>query len=153
MQTHATRLRELKVRYAVRTDDQGQPVLIGDALSTPRECASVLMTLLQDEPSEVFAILCLTTKHRVIAYHEVSRGTLDSAVVHPREVFKAAILANAASVILAHVHPSGDPTPSREDCELTRRLVAAGELLGIDVLDHIIVGDGRYLSFKEVGHL
>ena len=74
-------------------------------------------------------------------------------LVTPRDVFKAAILANAAAVILAHSHPSGDPTPSRDDVELTSRLTAAGVLLGIEVLDHIVVGDGRYVSFKEIGRL
>jgi DNA repair protein RadC len=109
--------------------------------------------MLQDEASEVFAILCLSTKHRVLAYHEVSRGCLDSTLVHPREVFKAAILANAASVVLAHNHPSGDPTPSPDDMTLTRRLVDAGRLIGVDVLDHIVIGDGRYVSFRERGWL
>ena len=98
-------------------------------------------------------IMCLTTKHRVIAYHEVSRGILDSTLVHPREVFRAAILANAAGIVAGHNHPSGDPTPSPDDIALTRRLAAAGEVLGVPLLDHIIVGDGRYYSFKEVGCL
>jgi DNA repair protein RadC len=98
-------------------------------------------------------MLCLSTKHRVIAYHEVSRGTLDSTLVHPREVFKAALLANAAAIIVNHNHPSGDPSPTIDDLEVTRRLVAAGEILGIVVLDHIVVGDGRYFSFKEAGRL
>ena len=112
-----------------------------------------LMTLLQDEPAEVFAILCLTTKHRVIAYHEVSRGTLDSTLVHPREVFTAALLAHAAAIVASHNHPSGDPTPSPDDVALTRRLVEVGDVIGIPVLDHIIIGDGRYYSFKEAGRL
>ena len=108
---------------------------------------------LQDQPSEVFAILCLSTKHRVIGYHEVSRGTLDTALVHPREVFKAAILANAAAIILTHNHPSGDPTPSADDLTLTQRLVEAGRLLGIDVLDHIVIGDGMWVSIMELGRI
>jgi DNA repair protein RadC len=153
MQTDMMRLRELTVRYVVKKDDVGRPIVVGRALSNPRESAAVLMSLLENEPSEVFAILCLSTKHRVIAYHEVSRGTLDSTLVHPRDVFRAAILANAASLVLAHVHPSGDPMPSPDDGELTRRLVAAGLVLGIDVLDHIIVGHGRYASFKALGLL
>ena len=98
-------------------------------------------------------MLCLSTKHRVIAYHEVSRGTLDSTLVHPREVFKAALLANAAAIVVSHNHPSGDPSPTMDDLEVTTRLVAAGEILGIVVLDHIVVGDGRYFSFKEAGRL
>ena len=149
MQTGTMRLRELTVRYSVKRTDDGQPVVVGLAMHTPRESASLLMTALQDQPGEVFAILCLTTKHRVIAYHEVSRGTLDATLVHPREVFKAALLANAAALILCHNHPSGDASPSAEDVHLTRRLVDAGALLGVDVLDHIIVGNGGYYSFKE----
>lgn len=153
MQTETIRLREMRIRYAVRRDADGQPVATGHTLSRPQDVSDLLATLLQDEPSEVFGILCLTTKHGVIAYHEVSRGALDATLVHPREVFKAAILANAAAIILAHNHPSGDPTPSPDDEALTRRLVDAGELLGIQILDHVIVGDGRYLSFQETGRL
>jgi DNA repair protein RadC len=89
----------------------------------------------------------------VIAYHEVSRGTLDATLVHPREVFKAALLANAATIVLAHNHPSGNPAPSPDDMALTRRLIDAGRLLGVDVLDHIVIGDGRYVSFRERGWL
>ncbi len=153
MQTGTMRLRELTVRYSVRKDDEGQSVVVGREMRNPREAAASLMTMLEDEPSEVFAILCLTTKHRVIGYHEVSRGTLDATLVHPREVFKVALLANAAAVILTHNHPSGDPSPSPDDLLLTRRLVDAGALLGVEVLDHIIVADGRYYSFKESSRL
>ena len=153
MQTETMKLRELTVRYAVRTDSEGQPVVVGRALSAPKDAAAAFMAVLQDEPAEVFAMICLTTKHRVIAFHEVSRGTLDATLVHPREVFKVALLANAAAIILTHNHPSGDPIPSADDVQLTRRLVDAGALLGVEVLDHIIVGDGRYYSFKEGGRL
>lgn len=153
MQTQTMRLRELTIRYAVRKDHDGQPVVVGRTLDRPSDAASALMTLLQDEPAEVFAILCLTTKHRMIAYHEVSRGTIDSALVHPREVFTAALLAHSASIVAVHNHPSGDPTPSPDDLDVTRRLAAAGEVLGIPLLDHIIIGDGRYYSFKEAGGL
>jgi len=109
MQTGTMRLRELTVRYAVRRDNEGQPVVVGRDLSNPRETAVSLMTVLQDEPSEVFAILCVTTKHRVIAYHEVSRGTLDSTLAHPREVFKAALLANAAAIVAQSSLRRSDP--------------------------------------------
>lgn len=149
MQTDTITLRELTIRYAPKTDADGHPFVVSGSLRTPAECGSVLMQLLQDQPCEVFAILCLSTKHRVIAYHEVSRGALDATLVHPREVFKAALLANAAAIVLAHNHPSGEPTPSPDDLQLTRRLVDAGVLLGIEVLDHIIVGEARYYSFKE----
>lgn len=153
MQTETMRLRELTVRYSVRKNSEGHSVVVGRALSSPKDAASTFMTLLQDEPAEVFAMLCVTTKHRVIAYHEVSRGTLDSTLVHPREVFKAALLANAAAVIVCHNHPSGDPSPTIDDLDVTRRLVSTGELLGVPVLDHIVVGDGRYFSFKEGGRM
>jgi DNA repair protein RadC len=148
MQTDTITLRELTIRYSVKADATGQPVVIGRTLSTPAASAAALVALLQDEPGEVFAILCLSTKHRVIAYHEVSGGTLDATLVHPREVFKATLLANAAAIILGH-HPSGDPTPSADDMALTRRLAEAGKLIGVDVLDHIVIGDARYVSFRE----
>src|SRR5205823_12836282 len=131
MQTQTMRLRELTTRYAVRKNHDGEPFVVGRAISRPSDAATALMAVLQDEPTEVFAILCLTTKHRVIAYHEVSRGTIDSTLVHPREVFTGALLAHAAAIIAVHVHPSGDPTPSTDDLEVTRRIAAAGELLGI----------------------
>ena len=105
---------------------------------------------LENQPNEIFAILCLNTKNKVAGAHIISQGSLFSSIVHPREVYKAAILNNAASIILAHNHPSGDPEPSREDIETTKRLVKAGEILGIDVLDHIIIGDGRYTSLMEL---
>ena len=153
MATETRRLRELTVRYTVKRDDEGRVITIGRTLTTPRESASVLMPLLQHEASEVFAVLFLSTRHHVLAYHEVGRGTLDTVLVTPREVFKAAILANAAAVILCHSHPSGDPTPSPDDVALTGRLVAAGTLLGIEVLDHIIVADDAYVSLRERGCL
>ena len=153
MQTETTTLRELTVRYSVKKDSDDQPVVVGRTIGIPSDAAAAFMAILRDEPSEVFAILCLTTKHRVIAYHEVSRGTLDATLVHPREVFKAALLANSAALVISHNHPSGDSTPSLDDIDLTRRLAAAGELLGISLLDHIVIGDGRYFSFKEAGRL
>ena len=98
---------------------------------------------------EQFICLHLDARNQVNALEVVSVGSLNASLVHPREVFKAAILNNAASVILAHNHPSDDPTPSREDIELTRRMVQAGELMGIEILDHVIVGPERFLSMKE----
>jgi DNA repair protein RadC len=153
MQTETTTVRELTVRYSIRKDSEGRSMLIGRTLSLPTDAAAAFMTALADEAAEVFAMFCLSTKHRVIAYHEVSRGTLDSTLVHPREVFKAALLANSAAILVGHNHPSGDPTPSPDDVALTTRLAAAGELLGIFLLDHIVIGDGRYCSFRELGRL
>ena len=121
-------------------------------MSRPAEVAALLWDYLKDTDREHFAALLLDTKTRLIGLTTVSVGDLTSALVHPREVFKPAILANAASVILAHNHPSGDPQPSPEDCQVTRRPSEAGELLGIEVLDHVIVGGvGRYVSLREKG--
>ena len=125
------------------------------ALAAPIDAARTARELIGDDlDREVFGILLVNTRNRVTAMHIVSVGTLSGAFVHPREVFKAAILGNAAAIILFHNHPSGDPDPSREDRELTRRLIDAGRILGIDVLDHVVLGDeGRYFSFKERGLL
>lgn len=153
MQTNTITLRELTVRYAPRRDAGGNTLAIGAHLGDTRAAADVFRVILQDEPGEVFGMLCLSTKNRVIGYHEVSRGTLDATLVHPREVFKAALLANAAAIIVAHNHPSGDPTPSADDIALTSRLMAAGTLLGVSVLDHIVIGDGRFTSFRDAGRL
>lgn len=117
----------------------------------PSDAAALLRVRLEHEPVEVCVVLLLNTKHRVIGLHEVGRGTLDSCLVHPREVFKAAIVANAAAVILGHNHPSGDSEPSPDDVALCARLRGAADILGIDLLDFVIVGDGRYCSFKESG--
>lgn len=106
---------------------------------------------LRDLPQEEFRVLLLNTQNAVVRELPISRGTLDASIAHPREVFRAAIAENAASVILAHNHPSGDPTPSPDDQKVTDQLVEAGDVLGIPVLDHIIIGDGRFLSFVEAG--
>ena len=122
-------------------------------IKTPEDAVRILRTVLelQDEPVEKFGILALDTKNRVIGVHIISVGTLNSAMVHPREIFKAAILNNAASIICFHNHPSGDPSPSSEDMDVTRRVVESGKMLGIDVLDHVIIGDPRYVSLREMG--
>lgn len=102
---------------------------------------------------ETFMVFYLNAKNQAVHSETISVGSLTSSLVHPRELFKGAIKRSAAAVILVHNHPSGDPTPSEDDLLLTRRLVQAGELLGIQVLDHIIVGYGRFISLKERGHL
>lgn len=119
-----------------------------------RDVVDLFREFLQETDREQFFLLCLNTKNEPTAIHTVSIGSLDSSLVHPREVFKAAILANSASVIVAHNHPSGDPTPSNPDIEVTKKLQEAGELLGITLLDHIIVGsEGAYCSLKERGDM
>lgn len=100
---------------------------------------------------EHFKAILLNTKNHVISIEDISIGSLNSSIVHPREVFKPAIKRSSASVILVHNHPSGDPTPSREDIEVTSRLVNAGNVLGIAVLDHVIIGNNSILSLKEQG--
>ena len=110
-----------------------------------------IITNVQEEAQEVFGILVLNTKNKIVAVHEVSRGMLNSSLVHPREVFKPAVLHNAAAIICFHNHPSGDPEPSKEDIETTKRLVEAGKIIGIEIFDHIIAGDDRYVSLKERG--
>ena len=102
-----------------------------------------------DKSEEEFWIACLDAKNIIIGLHMVSRGSLSSSIVHPREVFKRAILNNASGIICMHNHPSGNPAPSQADSDVTRRLVEAGELIGIRVIDHIIVGDETYVSLKE----
>jgi DNA repair protein RadC len=111
-----------------------------------------MFSFLNQETKEYFLTLHLDGKNRIICMEEVSVGSMSQAIVHPREVFKAALLSSAAGIILIHNHPSGDPACSREDREITRRLKEAGDLLGIKVMDHIIVGD-TYLSFVEQGLL
>jgi len=107
----------------------------------------------RDRRKEYFLTLLLDGKNRIIRQEQISEGSLNQSIVHPREVFIAAVRESAAAVILVHNHPSGDPAPSREDREITRRLKESGEIMGIRVLDHIIIGDGSYYSFVEMGLL
>ncbi len=118
----------------------------------PADVATLVHRLLRRADRECFVAVCLNPKQRVTGVNVVSVGTLNLAPVHPREVFKAAILANAATVIVAHNHTSSDPSPSRDDILITERLHAAGRLIGIEVLDHVIVADtGAFVSLKERG--
>jgi DNA repair protein RadC len=123
-------------------------------LRTPGDAAPILARFIGEPDGEVFVVALLTIRHRLIGFNTVSVGCLTASLVHPREVFRPAILAPSAALLLAHNHPSGDPEPSAEDVALTRRLVSAGQLLGIEVLDHIVMGEaGRFVSLKERGVL
>jgi DNA repair protein RadC len=122
-------------------------------LVQPREVATYLLPQYGSAPVEQFGILMLDTKYRLIRIKIVSSGSLDATVVHPREVFREAAAASAAAIVLFHNHPSGDPTPSRDDVELTTRMVDAGEIMGIVVVDHIILADQRYVSLFEWSRL
>ena len=149
------RVRELVVSYTpVRLR---LPVPMTGRLLTPRDAAVLASALLADATVEKVLALHLTTKHELIGVHVVSTGSLDSSIVHPRDVFKAACLSNAAGLLLVHNHPSGDPTPSPDDRALVARLRAAGDLLGVELMDALIVADPvdglRYFSFREAGLL
>lgn len=107
---------------------------------------------LHEEPEEYLYMVCLNVKNMIIGVFELTHGTVNSSVVGVREIFQKALLANAVSIIVMHNHPSGDPTPSREDIEVTKRMIEAGRIVGVEVLDHIIIGD-TYCSLKERGNI
>jgi DNA repair protein RadC len=134
---------ELSKRLESDVGEEPKPIF-----KSPEDVAAVMRSKLKGKKKEHFWVVCLDTRNRLIDWKQVSIGSLDTSIVHPREVFKEAVSTSAASVIFVHNHPSGDPEPSKEDIELTKRLVKAGEIIGIDVLDHIIVCDKSYLSLK-----
>lgn len=138
-------VRESSARYQLKTNFVHSP-------SGAAEMIRTILPDLEEEAQEVFGILSLDTKNKISGCHMLFRGSLNSCIVHPREVFKAALLNNAASIVCFHNHPSGDTTPSPEDLSLTERLVEAGKMLGIEVLDHIIIGNDYY-SLKEHGKI
>lgn len=121
----------------------------GTLLNTPDQVETYLADI-KHAAQECFIVIALNAKNRVIERHLVSLGTASSALVHPRECFRALIQSGASAAILAHNHPSGDPTPSSEDIKITRQLVGAGEIMGIKVLDHVVIGDSA-LSLREAG--
>jgi DNA repair protein RadC len=151
--TRTVRLRLMRpvfVREVVRED---LPSYISTARFTS---ASQVYELFRDivwESREMVLALHLDGKNRVICFDRVSIGSLNQSIIHPRDLYKSALLSSAAAIILIHNHPTGDPTPSSEDTEITRRLKDAGELIGIKLLDHIIIGDGSFVSFAERGIL
>jgi len=122
-------------------------------LNTPRQMATYLLPQYGTGAVERFGIAMLDSKHRLIRIKVVSMGSLDSTVVHPREVFREAASASAAAIVLFHNHPSGDPAPSPDDLALTTRMIGAGDIMGIDVVDHLILSDQRYYSMLESGRL
>ncbi len=123
-------------------------------IASPGDAQELAASFIGDEDREVFLVMMLNTKNQIIGLHRAHVGSLNASIVHPRDVMKSAILNNAASIIVSHQHPSGDPTPSREDVEVTKRLAEAGKILGIEVLDHVIVTHtGKHVSLKEKGYL
>ena len=127
--------------------------LLRDSITSPEDGVALLMPRLRYEAKEHFLVVLLNSKNKVLEIKQISEGSLNSSVVHPREVFAPAVLHHAAAILTAHNHPSGDPTPSKEDKDLTNTLVQAGKYMGIPVLDLIIIGDARYFSFKEHSYL
>ena len=120
-------------------------------ISAPADVARLMMPSLRDLQKEVLYVLCLDTKNNVVKQRRIFEGSLNASIIHPREVFRFAIEEAAASIILVHNHPSGDPHPSKEDVRATKQLIEAGNYIQIPVLDHVIIGDGLYISLKEEG--
>lgn len=137
----------LELGRRLAREGPAERVRIGGPRDVYERCAPTMRDLAHEE----FRVLLLNTQHAITRETTVTRGVLDGSVVHPREVFKAAIMESAAAILLVHNHPSGDPSPSAEDRAVTRQLAGAGEVVGIPVIDHVIIGDGRYLSFVEAG--
>lgn len=130
-----------------------KPTLHKTQIRSADDAAEYFMDRLRHLKKEHFVTLHLDTKHCIIGEEVTSVGSLDASIVHPREIFKLAVKRSASAILCLHNHPSGDPTPSPEDIAVTRRLCEAGRLLGIDVLDHIVVGDGQFVSLKARGHM
>lgn len=143
----------LKAAFALSARFQARPLVTLDRFTSPSQVFDYFHHELRDAVKEQFLVLLLDGKSRITRKVQVSEGSLNQSIVHPREVFAPAVRESAAAVIFIHNHPSGDPAPSREDREITRRLKEAGEILGIKVLDHVIIGDGVYFSFTESGLL
>lgn len=144
---------QLKAAVELGKRALASPLSKGMRISSSRDLFDHYHPGLRDLRHEIFKVVLLDAKHAIVRDATVSAGSLTLSIVHPREVFTMAVRESAAAVIFLHNHPSGDPTPSQEDRVLTARLVSAGEVLGIRVLDHIVVGDGRYVSFADQGWL
>ncbi|OGO24571.1 MAG: hypothetical protein A2Z28_07150 [Chloroflexi bacterium RBG_16_51_9] len=139
------------LELANRLETSAEPDKNLPVVKTPDEVVNLIKGRLKDKKKEHFLAILLDTRSQLIKVAPISVGSLDSSIVHPREVFKEALSASAASVIFVHNHPSGDPAPSADDIKLTKRLVQAGEIMGIEVLDHVIIGNKRFLSLKREG--
>lgn len=124
-----------------------------ERITSPKEAEKLIRQFIGNADREMLVLVTLDTKNHPTSISTVSIGSLNSSIVHPREVFKPAILANSASIIIGHNHPSGDPEPSTEDISITKRIKECGEILGIELLDHTIIGFNSYISFREKGLL
>ena len=153
------------IKYKTKLTDEGKAVLekevsvnypgLDRQMNSPEKVVMLARNFLRlhEQTEEYLYMICMNVKLEMTSVFELSHGNVNSSIVSVREMFQKALLANAVSIIVMHNHPSGDPTPSREDVEVTKRMKEAGKLLGVDVLDHIIIGDNRYASLKEKGYI
>ena len=141
--------------YSIRVvkESGGRYNLDNKRINSPQNAVKIFNEVFEmdSRAEEILALMTLDTKNKVTGMFIVSQGSINESVVHPREVYKRALLQNASQIIIAHNHPSGEPNPSKEDINITLRLREAGKLIGIDMLDHIIIGDGKYISLKDKG--
>lgn len=153
--THSKNKKETEVKrinfISLRVVKEKSVIYENGFIRSPQDSYRCIKPFLECKDREYFIVVTLDTKNQPTSINICHIGNLNSSIVHPREVFKTAVLSNAASILIAHNHPSGVVDPSREDKEITKRLVSAGNIIGIEVLDHLIIGDDKYLSFKEQG--
>lgn len=142
---------QIKATFELGRRQELEPELKDYDIKNPQSIVKAIRSSIKDKAKEHFKLILLDSRNKIIGISTISIGTLNANLVHPREIFKEAIMHNSASVVLAHNHPSGDPEPSEEDLKITERLVESGKILGIEVIDHIIIGKTNFASFKERG--
>jgi len=140
---------QIKACFELGRREELEPEIKNFDIKDPEAVVRAIRASIRDKAKEHFKLILLNPRNRIIGISTISIGTLNASLVHPREVFKDAITHSAASVVLAHNHPSGDPEPSEDDIKITKKLVESGKILGIEVLDHIIIGKNNFCSFKE----
>lgn len=143
---------EARPTYVIASVVRRRQRKLPPSVKAPKDVYRLMHPRLKDADREHFYALYLSTKNTILSIELISIGSLNASIVHPREILKPAIKVSAASIIMVHNHPTGDPTPSREDIEFTRRFAKCGELIGIELLDHIVIGNGRFQSLKEAGY-
>ena len=142
---------QLKACFELGKREELEPELKNFNIKDPESVVKAIRASIKDKAKEHFKLILLNPRNKIIGISTISIGTLNASLVHPREVFKDAIMHSAASVVLAHNHPSGDPEPSEDDLKITKKLVESGKILGIEVIDHIIIGKNNFCSYKERG--
>ncbi len=143
---------QIKACFELGKREELEPELKNFDIKDPEAVVKAIRASIQDKAKEHLKLILLNPRNKIIGISTISIGTLNASLVHPREVFKDAIMHTAASVVLAHNHPSGDPEPSEDDIKITKKLAESGKILGIEVIDHIIIGKNDYYSFKAKGH-